>query len=44
MSLYQLFDSEEFKFDVPVYQRPYSWRTKQVGTGLVSCFLLAWAV
>jgi len=28
--VYQLLDSDEFKFDIPVYQRPYSWRTKQV--------------
>ncbi|KAG1668863.1 hypothetical protein FOA52_004958 [Chlamydomonas sp. UWO 241] len=30
MSIYQLLDSDEMKFDIPVYQRPYSWHTKQV--------------
>jgi uncharacterized protein with ParB-like and HNH nuclease domain len=30
VSIYQLLDSDEMKFDVPVYQRPYSWGTKQV--------------
>ncbi|KXZ54535.1 hypothetical protein GPECTOR_4g600 [Gonium pectorale] len=30
VSLYQLFDSSDFKFDIPPYQRPYAWRTKQV--------------
>lgn len=30
MSLFQLFDSSEFVFDVPPYQRPYAWRTKQI--------------
>ena len=30
VSIYQLLDSDEMKFDVPVYQRPYSWQTKQV--------------
>ncbi|GAX73020.1 hypothetical protein CEUSTIGMA_g472.t1 [Chlamydomonas eustigma] len=30
MSIYQLLDSEDMKFDIPVYQRPYSWQTKQM--------------
>eukprot|EP00198_Chlamydomonas_reinhardtii_P001898 XP_001691234.1 predicted protein [Chlamydomonas reinhardtii] len=30
VSLFQLFDSSEFVFDVPPYQRPYAWRTKQI--------------
>ncbi|KAG2436156.1 hypothetical protein HYH02_011660 [Chlamydomonas schloesseri] len=30
VSLFQLFDSSEFVFDVPAYQRPYAWRTKQI--------------
>lgn len=30
VALYQLFDNQEYKFDVPAYQRPYSWGTKQV--------------
>lgn len=29
VSIFSLFDGEEFKFDVPVYQRPYAWGTKQ---------------
>ncbi|GIL83097.1 hypothetical protein Vretimale_11387 [Volvox reticuliferus] len=30
VSLFQLFDSSEYKFDIPTYQRPYAWRTKQI--------------
>ncbi|PNH11515.1 hypothetical protein TSOC_001609 [Tetrabaena socialis] len=30
VSLYQLFDSSDFKFDIPTYQRPYAWRSKQI--------------
>lgn len=30
VSIYQLLDSDEMKFDIPVYQRPYSWQSKQV--------------
>jgi hypothetical protein len=30
VSLYQLFDGQEFRFDIPAYQRPYSWTVKQV--------------
>jgi hypothetical protein len=30
VSLFELFDGEAFTFTVPVYQRPYSWRHKQV--------------
>ncbi|GLC33427.1 hypothetical protein PLESTM_000070100 [Pleodorina starrii] len=30
VSLSQLFDSSDYKFDVPTYQRPYAWRTKQI--------------
>ncbi|MEW5317537.1 MAG: hypothetical protein WDW38_008825 [Sanguina aurantia] len=30
VSVYQLFDNDDFKFDIPLYQRPYSWRTKHV--------------
>lgn len=30
VSLYNLFSGREYQFDVPHYQRPYSWRTKQV--------------
>lgn len=30
VSLFQLFDGSNFKFDIPPYQRSYSWRTKQV--------------
>jgi hypothetical protein len=33
VSLFELFDGENFKFDIPEYQRPYSWRVKQVGLG-----------
>jgi len=29
-SLFELFDGEAFTFTVPVYQRPYSWKHKQV--------------
>lgn len=31
VSLFQLFDGNDFMFDIPAYQRPYSWRNKQVG-------------
>jgi hypothetical protein len=30
VSLFQLFDSSDYKFDIPTYQRPYAWRTKQI--------------
>lgn len=30
VSLLELFSGSAFKFDVPDYQRPYSWRHKQV--------------
>lgn len=30
VSLFQLFDGNDFTFDIPAYQRPYSWRNKQV--------------
>lgn len=30
VSLLQLFDSSDYKFDIPTYQRPYAWRTKQI--------------
>ncbi len=31
VSLFELFTGTAFKFDIPDYQRPYSWRPKQVG-------------
>lgn len=34
VSLFELFDGDYFKFDIPEYQRPYSWRVKQVGPRL----------
>lgn len=30
MSLFELFSGDTWKFDIPDYQRPYSWRPKQV--------------
>lgn len=30
VSLYNLFDGREFAFDLPCYQRPYSWQTRHV--------------
>jgi len=30
VSLFQLFDGNEYIFDIPSYQRPYAWRQKQV--------------
>ncbi|GFR49038.1 hypothetical protein Agub_g11062, partial [Astrephomene gubernaculifera] len=30
VSLFQLFDSSDFRFDIPPYQRPYAWRNKQM--------------
>ena len=30
MSLFELVDGDAYKFDIPDYQRPYSWRSKQV--------------
>lgn len=41
VSLFHLFDGQEYLFDVPHYQRPYSWQTKHVfemlhvGAGIV---------
>ncbi len=30
LSLFELFDGDTWKFDIPNYQRPYQWRSKQV--------------
>jgi hypothetical protein len=30
LSLFEIFDGDTFKFDIPDYQRPYQWRSKQV--------------
>lgn len=32
ISLYELFDGQQYQLDVPEYQRPYAWRAKQVTT------------
>jgi len=36
VSLFELFTGTAFKFDIPDYQRPYSWRPKQVWSLLVA--------
>lgn len=30
LSLFELFDGDTFRFNIPDYQRPYQWRSKQV--------------
>ncbi|KAL6758897.1 hypothetical protein V8C86DRAFT_2584233 [Haematococcus lacustris] len=41
ISLYQMFDAQENQFDIPSFQRPYSWRHKQV-MELLQDFLTAY--